>query len=67
MAYDRTREIALFGVLSTLLSYAFLTSVVSADDWPPTPGSQIGRKASSPEGGLTSLTDPALYSGGNKN
>lgn len=28
---------------------------------PPSPGSQIGRKASSPEGGLTSLTDPALY------
>ncbi len=38
-----------------------------AADTPPTPGSQIGRKASSPEGGLTSLTDPALYSGGNKN
>ena len=30
---------------------------------PPAPGSQIGRIASSPEGGLTSLTDPALYSG----
>lgn len=30
---------------------------------PPKPGSQIGRIASSPEGGLTSLTDPALYSG----
>lgn len=29
---------------------------------PPKPGSQIGRIASSPEGGLTSLTDPALYS-----
>lgn len=28
---------------------------------PPAAGSQIGRKASSPEGGLTSLTDPALY------
>jgi NADH-quinone oxidoreductase subunit E len=28
---------------------------------PPQPGSQIGRKASSPEGGLTTLTDPALY------
>jgi NADH-quinone oxidoreductase subunit E len=28
---------------------------------PPAPGSQIGRTASSPEGGLTSLTDPALY------
>ena len=28
---------------------------------PPKPGSQIGRQASSPEGGLTTLTDPALY------
>ena len=30
---------------------------------PPTPGSQIGRIASSPEGGLTSLTDESLYAG----
>lgn len=30
---------------------------------PPKPGSQIGRKASSPEGGFTALTDPALYDG----
>jgi NADH-quinone oxidoreductase subunit E len=30
---------------------------------PPAPGSQTGRKASSPAGGMTSLTDPALYDG----
>lgn len=30
---------------------------------PPTPGSQIGRVASCPEGGQTSLTDPKLYDG----
>lgn len=30
---------------------------------PPKPGSQIGRKASSPAGGATTLTDPALYDG----
>ena len=30
---------------------------------PPKPGSQIGRTASSPAGGMTTLTDPALYSG----
>lgn len=30
---------------------------------PPKPGSQIGRKASSPAGGMTSLTDPSLYDG----
>ena len=30
---------------------------------PPKPGSQIGRTASCPEGGPTSLTDPALYDG----
>jgi len=30
---------------------------------PPQPGSQAGRKASSPAGGMTSLTDPALYDG----
>jgi NADH-quinone oxidoreductase subunit E len=30
---------------------------------PPKPGSQTGRKASSPVGGMTSLTDPALYDG----
>ena len=28
---------------------------------PPNPGSQIGRIASSPEGGLTTLTDPVLF------
>lgn len=28
---------------------------------PPKPGSQIGRTASAPIGGLTALTDPALY------
>ena len=28
---------------------------------PPKPGSQIGRTASAPEGGPTTLTDPALY------
>jgi NADH-quinone oxidoreductase subunit E len=28
---------------------------------PPKPGSQIGRTASAPEGGQTTLTDPALY------
>ena len=33
---------------------------------PPAPGSQIGRKASSPEGGLTTLIDPDLYSGESK-
>jgi len=32
---------------------------------PPNPGSQIGRIASSPEGGMTSLTDPALYAASN--
>ena len=30
---------------------------------PPKPGSQIGRIASCPEGGLTTLTDESLYSG----
>ena len=30
---------------------------------PPKPGSQIGRKASCPAGGLTTLTDPSLYDG----
>jgi NADH-quinone oxidoreductase subunit E len=30
---------------------------------PPLPGSQIGRLASCPEGGQTTLTDPALYDG----
>ncbi len=30
---------------------------------PPKPGSQTGRTASSPVGGLSSLTDPALYDG----
>ncbi len=30
---------------------------------PPKPGSQIGRTASSPVGGMSSLTDPALYDG----
>lgn len=30
---------------------------------PPRPGSQIGRKASCPAGGPTSLVDPALYDG----
>ncbi len=34
-----------------------------ADGQPPKPGSQIGRIASSPAGGLTALTDPALYAG----
>lgn len=29
----------------------------------PDPGSQIGRKASCPEGGATTLTDPTLYDG----
>ena len=29
----------------------------------PQPGSQIGRTASAPEGGLTTLTDQSLYSG----
>ncbi len=33
---------------------------------PPTPGSQIGRTASAPQGDLTTLTDPALYSGETK-
>lgn len=32
-----------------------------AQGTPPAPGSQIGRKASAPEGELTSLTDPDLY------
>lgn len=32
-----------------------------AEGTPPTPGSQIGRTASAPEGDLTSLTDPNLY------
>jgi NADH-quinone oxidoreductase subunit E len=31
---------------------------------PPKPGSQIGRQASAPLGGPTTLTDPALYAGG---
>jgi len=30
---------------------------------PPAPGSQIGRTASCPEGGPTTLTDPALFDG----
>jgi NADH-quinone oxidoreductase subunit E len=30
---------------------------------PPAPGSQIGRTASCPEGGPTTLSDPALYDG----
>jgi NADH-quinone oxidoreductase subunit E len=30
---------------------------------PPKPGSQTGRKASSPAGAMTSLTDPSLYDG----
>lgn len=30
---------------------------------PPQPGSQIGRKVSCPEGGPTTLKDPALYDG----
>ncbi len=30
---------------------------------PPKPGSQIGRQASSPDGGFTALTDPSLYDG----
>jgi len=30
---------------------------------PPKPGSQVGRVASSPAGGFTALTDPALYDG----
>ena len=30
---------------------------------PPKPGSQTGRKASSPSGGFTALTDAALYDG----
>ena len=30
---------------------------------PPSPGSQTGRTASSPVGGLTALTDPKLYDG----
>jgi NADH-quinone oxidoreductase subunit E len=30
---------------------------------PPKPGSQIGRTSSSPLGGLSALTDPALYDG----
>ena len=30
---------------------------------PPKPGSQAGRKASSPQGGPTTLQDPALYDG----
>ena len=34
-----------------------------AADEPPKPGSQIGRTASCPEGGPTTLTDPELYSG----
>jgi NADH-quinone oxidoreductase subunit E len=34
-----------------------------ADGKPPTPGSQTGRTASSPAGGATTLTDPALYDG----
>ncbi|MGI9426949.1 MAG: NAD(P)H-dependent oxidoreductase subunit E, partial [Hyphomicrobiaceae bacterium] len=34
-----------------------------ASGHPPKPGSQIGRIASSPEGGPTTLTDESLYSG----
>ncbi len=34
-----------------------------ADGNPVKPGSQIGRQASSPQGGPTTLTDPALYDG----
>jgi NADH-quinone oxidoreductase subunit E len=30
---------------------------------PPPPGSQVGRKASSPAGGATTLSDPSLYDG----
>lgn len=50
------------------LTPALLEQVIDqfAAGTPPTPGSQIGRKASSPEGGLTTLTDPALYTGGSK-
>lgn len=32
-----------------------------AEGNPPKPGSQIGRQASAPEGGPTTLTDPELY------
>jgi outer membrane protein assembly factor BamB len=40
MAYDRTREITSFILLNTLMSFTFLTSTVSADDWPQWLGPQ---------------------------
>ena len=39
MAFDRTREIASFCV-STLMSFTFLTTMVSADEWPQWLGPQ---------------------------
>lgn len=50
------------------LTPALLEQVIDqfAAGTPPAPGSQIGRKASSPEGGLTTLTDPDLYAGEGK-
>lgn len=45
------------------LTPALLETVIEqfASDTPPKPGSQIGRAASSPEGGPTTLIDPELY------
>jgi NADH-quinone oxidoreductase subunit E len=47
------------------LTPALLEKVIDgyAAGQPPKPGSQIGRKASSPAGGFTALTDPSLYDG----
>ncbi len=47
------------------LTPALLEKVIDgyAAGTPPKPGSQIGRKASSPAGGMTALTDPGLYNG----
>lgn len=50
------------------LTPALLEKVIDqfAAGTPPAPGSQIGRKASSPEGGLTSLTELGPNSGESK-
>jgi NADH-quinone oxidoreductase subunit E len=47
------------------LTPALLEKVIDgyAAGSPPKPGSQIGRTSSSPLGGFSSLTDPALYNG----
>lgn len=47
------------------LTPSLLEAVIDGylDGRPPAPGSQIGRVASCPEGGPTSLTDPKLYDG----